>query len=399
MVVAIDYWVTIVTWLGIGLILEALLAWRQWHHLSGQYGSDTAQDRRVAKGQRHALLRWFGAVESVTRIGLWLPTGLLGSLYLLLSQVGLLGAMVFVVLFATFDRLLRLPLSWVRQRWLERQSGMSDMRAGAFVCDAGRSIAVEAVTAAVAVPWLLWPFLFWPTAIAWLVSTMMLMAGAILQLRIKPNLIAPLFNRFTPLPAGKLRTRLRAMMQRCDTSLDEVLVMDGSRRSNLANAYFTGVGRSKRVVLLDTLIQRLEPAEIEAVLAHELGHYRCGHLHRYYGLLGALMAIAYMTLGILESIVAPGLSPPVAMVSAYLLLPPLAWPLKPVLAGLRRRYEFEADAYAMRQADSEALACALEKLFANNRDVQTMDPLYAAFYATHPSESLRLARIRARAAL
>lgn len=384
-------------WLGIGLLVDAMLAVRQWRylarHAAGE-GSAGATDMQRGYGQWRAVFGWLARAEGVLRLGVWVPTGGLLALHADLATLGPAGSVVLFASFAAADRLLRQPLVWARWRFVECRFGMSRMPRAGLLRDAARHVAVDAGLAALAAPWLLWPFRLWPHPVAWMVSATLGVLGMGIMSWARPNVIAPLFNRFEPLPDGELRGRLQAMMQRCDTHLDAVLVMDHSRRSNLANAYFTGVGRSKRIVLFDTLIKRLEAVELEAVMAHELGHYRCGHLRRYYGLLGGLILLAFGVAGIGHDMLGMPAPPAVVILSLYLVLPTIAWPLAPWLAFLRRRYEYEADAFAARHASRAGLIRALEKLLAHNLNSATMDPWYAAFYATHPPGQERLARLQ-----
>lgn len=386
-------------WLALGLALEAVLAARQWRHLAGlgDHGVMAEDERRrIEYGQRRALFQWLGSAERVARIALWLPAGLLLALAGALPVGGGFGGVLLVMLFAAADQLLQQPLHWGRWLAVERAFGMSRMSAGDMLRDAIVSTALRIGLAGGLAAWALWPFAIWSAAIAWPMGAFLGLIAVLAFFWARPNLIAPMFNRFSALPAGPLRSRLEAMMQRCDARLADVRVMDGSRRSRLANAYFTGLGRSKRIVLFDTLIDRLAPAELEAVLAHELGHFKCGHLRRYYGLVASLGLIALLIVPVVQhQVFAFVTAPAVTAIAAYLLLPALGWPLQPVLARLRRRYEYEADAYAARRAEPAALHAALEKLLATNLSAPTMDSWYAAFHASHPSGSARLARISA----
>jgi len=232
---------------------------------------------------------------------------------------------------------------------------------------------------------------------AWVVFNLVLLV-------LYPTVIAPLFNKFEPLPDEALKTRVQALMQRCGFAAQGLFVMDGSRRSAHANAYFTGLGAAKRVVFFDTLLQRLTPAEVEAVLAHELGHFKRRHvLKRMVGiftlsllglaLLGWLagQAAFYTGLGVQPALAAP--NDALALVLFMLALPPFTYFFAPVMAHFSRAHEFEADAYACAQADGAALASALLKLHEDNASTLTPDPLYARFYYSHPPAGERLAAL------
>ncbi|MCU0964612.1 MAG: M48 family metallopeptidase [Burkholderiaceae bacterium] len=216
--------------------------------------------------------------------------------------------------------------------------------------------------------------------------------------------IAPLFNKFEPLADVALKERVQALMQRCGFAAKGLFVMDGSRRSAHANAYFTGLGASKRVVFFDTLLQRLSPGEVEAVLAHELGHFSHRHVQkRMAGIFGfSLLALAL--LGWLSTLapfyeglgVTPNLGVPndaLALLLFMLALPPFAFFVSPMLAHFSRRHEFEADAYACAQASGQDLANALLKLHEDNAATLTPDPVYVRFYYSHPPASERLAAL------
>lgn len=380
-------------WLVAGLLFEAVPCVRQWRHLARDV-EGAAHTRRMHYGQRRALFQWLGSVERVLRIGFWLGAGLLVALFERFASAGAAGMLGFVVVFAAVDQLLREILPWMRWWFVERASGVSRDRPAALAADSVRRLALNTAIAAVAGAWVLWPFTILAFAPAWLLSGVLTVAGAAALFWARPNLVDPLFQRFSPLAAGELRTRLDAMMQRCGTQLEAVFVVETSRRSNLANAYFTGLGPHKRVVLSDTLIARLTAAELEAVMAHELGHYRCGHLQRFYASQALLLLVGYLALGAGVAAAGVSVSPVVLVVATYLLLPALGWPLRPAQSARRRRYEYEADAYAAAHADRGALISALEKLLANNLSAPSMDAWYAAVFATHPPGDRRLQELR-----
>ncbi|NDU91739.1 MAG: M48 family metallopeptidase, partial [Ferrovum sp.] len=215
-----------------------------------------------------------------------------------------------------------------------------------------------------------------------------------------PTLIAPLFNRFTPLPPGDLRQRVEALLKRCGFRSSGLFVMDGSKRSNHGNAYFTGFGKSKRVVFFDTLLTRLDPAETEAVLAHELGHYHLKHVTQrimvlfglslvFLGLLGWLKEVPWFYLGL--GVTTPGTA--IALILFMLVIPVFGFPLQPLMSLYSRKHEFEADAYAAQHAPAKELISALVKLYQDNASTLTPDPLHSAVYDSHPPAALRIARL------
>ena len=221
----------------------------------------------------------------------------------------------------------------------------------------------------------------------------------------RPRFIAPLFNRFTPLADASLRSRVESLVERCGFASKGVFVVDGSRRTAHGNAYFTGVGREKRIVFFDTLLERLGDAEVEAVLAHELGHFRLLHVRQrlLVELAAALVALAllawlaqqpdfYAALGI------PIPSPHAALLLFALAAPAFTFFATPIAAWWSRRHELAADDFAAGHADASALAAALVKLYRDNASTLVPDRLHSAFYDTHPPPLVRIARLRARSA-
>ena len=227
----------------------------------------------------------------------------------------------------------------------------------------------------------------------------------VFALLIYPTLIAPLFNRFDPLPEGPTRERVERLLARCQFAAKGLFVMDGSRRSAHGNAYFTGLGRSRRIVFFDTLLARLEPAEIEAVLAHELGHFKHRHIIKRVIAIFGLSFLGLALLGWLSRqtwfyqglgvTVLPGTDPAMALILFALALPAFTFFLRPLMSRLSRRDEFQADAFAARETDARELISALVKLYQDNASTLTPDPLHSAFYDSHPPASIRVHRLRA----
>lgn len=222
----------------------------------------------------------------------------------------------------------------------------------------------------------------------------------LLMLAVYPTLIAPLFNKFSPLQDIDLRNRIESLLSKCGFKSQGLFVMDGSSRSSHGNAYFTGFGANKRVVFFDTLLERLGGDEIEAVLAHELGHFKHHHVIKRIvlmfcisfaglALLGWLKEQAwfYSSLGISQA------SDHMALLLFMLVSPVFLFLLRPVMASYSRKNEFEADHYAATHADAKHLVAALVKLYRDNASTLTPDPLHSAFYDSHPPASLRIARL------
>lgn len=318
----------------------------------------------------------------------------------LLRDALLLGAV------AAIGGIAGLPFSWWRTFRLEERFGFNHTRPRVWVADIAKGLAVGVALGlplALLVLWMmrgageLWWLYVW---IAW-------MAFQLLLLLLYPTVIAPLFNRFSPLPAGDARARIEGLLARCDFQAAGLFVVDGSKRSGHGNAYFAGFGPAKRVVFFDTLLSRLAPEEIEAVLAHELGHFRLRHIVKrilwsaalslvLLGLLAWLIGAGwfYTGLGIPAAEVAVAMSRPgVALALFMLALPVFTFILAPVATAYSRRHEFEADAFAARNASATALVAALIKLYEDNASTLTPDPIYSAFYDSHPPASQRVARL------
>ena len=238
------------------------------------------------------------------------------------------------------------------------------------------------------------PYWWFYTWLAWIGFTVALVM-------VFPRWIAPLFNRFTPLEEGELRKRIEALIERCGFHANGLFVMDGSRRSSHGNAYFTGFGAQKRIVFFDTLIDRLTAPEIEAVLAHELGHFARGHIPRLLAVRFALALVMLAVLGWLyrESAFyeALGLAEPhigAALAGFALILPVFTFPFQPLASLIARRQEFEADAFAAQHASAADLASALAKLYRDNASTLTPDPLHSLVYDSHPPAALRIDHLR-----
>ena len=217
-----------------------------------------------------------------------------------------------------------------------------------------------------------------------------------------PAVIAPLFNKFSPLDNEALKQRIQALMNKCGFRSKGIFVMDGSKRSGHGNAYFTGFGSNKRIVFFDTLLESLNPPEIEAVLAHELGHFKLKHIQKRLLTTFALSLAALALLGWLagESWFYQGLgisqpSPWMALMLFMLAMPVFTFFLQPLMSLLSRKHEFEADAYAVQQSSGADLIKALVKMYRENASTLTPDPLYSAFHDSHPPAPVRITHISA----
>ncbi|HET9579074.1 MAG TPA: M48 family metallopeptidase [Usitatibacter sp.] len=293
-----------------------------------------------------------------------------------------------------------MPFDAWRTFVIEERYGFNRMTPALFVADLAKG---ALLALALGTPLLLAVFWFVDRAgnLWWLYTWLAWIAFTLLMVTVFPRWIAPLFNRFTPLEEGDLRRRIEALIARCGFRAEGLFVMDGSKRSSHGNAYFTGFGKTKRIVFFDTLIERLTPQEIEAVLAHELGHFARGHIPR---LLTVRFALALLLLAILGWLwrtpafyEALHLSSPHigALLAGFaLVIPVFTFPFQPLASLIARRQEFEADAFAARHASAEDLASALAKLYRDNASTLTPDPLHSLVYDSHPPASIRIAHLR-----
>lgn len=326
-------------------------------------------------------LAWFDAFWSARLDGLFYGLAMIFSLMLI-------------------SGLIDLPFSLYRQFVIEARYGFNRMTPGLFFADLAKQtllglaigapviLAVLWLMGAMGQYWWFWVWLFWS-------------GFNLLILFIYPTWIAPLFNKFSPLEDGEMKTRIEALLGRCGFRSSGLFVMDGSKRSSHGNAYFTGFGDSKRIVFFDTLLSRLSPNEVEAVLAHELGHFRRKHIVKrivlmFAGSLGFLWLLGqlidapwfYAGLGV------PAGNTALALILFFLVVPVFTFPLSPLMSHFSRRHEFEADAYAAEHTAAADLSRALVKLYEDNAATLTPDPLHSLFYDSHPPAAQRIARLR-----
>ena len=313
--------------------------------------------------------------------------------------------------FAVISALIELPLSLYQTFRLEQRFGFNQMTPGLWLGDLLKSTLVGAIIGLPLAALILWLMgstgpLWWLWAWgAWTAFNLLLMW-------IFPSFIAPLFNKFEPLADESLKSRVTRLMERCGFAAKGLFVMDGSRRSAHANAYFTGFGNSKRVVFFDTLLRQLSPGEVEAVLAHELGHFKHKHISKRMVLMFGASLLGFALLGWLSQqlwfytglgvsvLLGPNIdvaaeNNALALLLFMLAVPVFSFFVTPLMSAMSRRDEFEADAYAMQQADGAQLASALLKLYEDNASTLTPDPWYVSFYYSHPPAVDRLARMPA----
>ena len=407
--------------LGLGLLIRFWLSSRQIRHVAQHREAvpaafahtislaahQKAADYTLAKARLGLLEMALGAAVLLG----WTLLGGLSTLNQALALVmgqGMMQQLAMLLAFVVISGAIDLPLSWYQTFVLEQRFGFNKMTLGLWLADLLKSSLIGALIglpiaalilwmmAATGSLWWLWAWLFW-------------MGFNLLLLVIYPTLIAPLFNKFAPLEDETLKARVTALMQRCGFSAKGLFVMDGSKRSAHANAYFTGFGAAKRVVFYDTLLAKLSAPEVDAVLAHELGHFKHKHIIKRivsmfalslagFALLGYLAGQVwfYTGLGVLPNL-ASG-NDALALLLFMLVMPVFSFFIAPLFAQLSRKHEFEADAYAVRQTSAQDLSTALLKLYEDNASTLTPDPLYVRFYYSHPGASERLARMQGVAA-
>ena len=400
----------------IGLMVKFWLVSRQIRHVAAHRGQvpgpfdqtislvahQKAADYTIAKARLGLLELAFGAAVLLS----WTLLGGLSMLNQAMLQVfkgGMLQQLALLGAFVVINGVLDLPLSLYQTFVLEERFGFNKMHLRLWLIDLLKSSVIGTLIGLPLAALVLWMMATSGSA-WWLWAWCVWMGFNLLLLVLYPTLIAPLFNKFTPLNDDALKARVTALMQRCGFAAKGLFVMDGSQRSAHANAYFTGFGAAKRVVFYDTLLSRLTPAEVDAVLAHELGHFRHRHILQRIVLMFALSLLGFALLGWLSQqtwfYLGLGVQPnPVgpndalAMLLFVLVMPVFSFFISPVLAWFSRRHEFEADAYAATRTSADDLSSALLKLYEDNAATLTPDPLYVSFYYSHPGASERLARL------
>ncbi len=401
------------------LTLHAWLAGRQVRHVARHRETvpeafratvDLAAHRKAAAYTlaKIRLAQWQMAFGAIILLG-WTLFGGLDALNGLLRDAvaprwgDLAYEVALVAAVVAIEAVLNLPLELYTTFGIEANFGFNRMTWKLWIADALKGLLLSVFIGLPLIGLVLWIMaasgpLWWVWA--WAAWT----GFNLVALVVVPTLIAPLFNRFEPLADASLEARVHALMARAGFAAKGLFVMDGSRRSAHGNAYFTGFGAARRVVFFDTLLARLAPEEVEAVLAHELGHFKLGHVARRIlaMLLTALALFAafgflasqtwfYTGLGVRPVLGAP--NDAVALILLLFVAPVFGSFIAPLFAGLSRRHEYEADAWAARHADGRALASALLKLHEDNASTLTPDPVYARFYYSHPPAVERLAAL------
>lgn len=401
-----------------GLLLNFWLSSRQIRHVAKHRAEvppafsrtitlaahQKAADYTIAKAR-------FGLLELALGAAVLLGWTLLGGLSALnQALLGWLGGgmgqqVALLAAFVLISGLIDLPVTLYKTFVIEERFGFNKMTLKLWVLDLLKSGLIGAVVGLPIAALILWMMgaagAWW-----WLWAWGVWMGFNLLLLLIYPTFIAPLFNKFAPLEDETLKARVTALMKRCGFAAKGLFVMDGSKRSAHANAYFTGFGAAKRVVFYDTLLAKLSADEVDAVLAHELGHFKHKHIIKRIVSLFALSLLGFALLGWLATQawfytglgVQPNLSAPndaLALLLFMLAVPVFSFFIAPLFAQLSRKHEFEADAYAVLHTSGPDLATALLKLYEDNASTLTPDPVYVKFHYSHPPASERLARMMA----
>ena len=361
-----------------------------------------AADYTVAKTKLKITLL---VVNAVVLVGFTLMGGLqwLSEVLSPTFGVGIAYQLALIAAVSIISSLIDLPIDYYKQFTLEERFGFNKMTPGLFFSDL---IKHSVVGAAIGLP-LLWVTLtlmeksgdLW-----WLYAWLLWCGFQLFMIAFYQSLIAPLFNKFTPLEDESLRTRIEGLMQRVGFASKGLFVMDGSRRSAHGNAYFSGFGAAKRIVFFDTLLSRLAPNEIEAVLAHELGHFKLNHVVQrllmmfalslgFLALLGWLKGQVWFYTGLGVTPLMNGSNDAMALILFMLALPSFTFLFSPLMSITSRKNEFEADAFAAKHSNSSDLISALVKLYEDNASTLTPDPLHSAFYDSHPPASARVQRL------
>lgn len=404
--------------LTIGLLLKFWLSSRQIRHVAqhrAEVPAAFADTIRLAAHQKAAdytiTKARFGMLELALGTVVLIGWTLLGGLSLLNQMLldwlggGMGQQLTLLAAFILINGLIDLPITLHQTFVIEERFGFNKITLKLWLLDLFKSSLIGALIGLPIAALILW-MMGAAGSLWWLWAWAVWMGFNLLLLVIYPTFIAPLFNKFQPLEDELLKARVTALMQRCGFAAKGLFVMDGSKRSAHANAYFTGFGAAKRVVFYDTLLAKLSDGEVDAVLAHELGHFKHKHVIKRILSMFGMSLLGFALLGWLTMQVwfytglgvQPNLGSPndaLALLLFMLAIPVFSFFITPFFALLSRQHEFEADAYAVAQTSGPNLATALLKLYEDNASTLTPDPLYVKFYYSHPPASERLTRMTA----
>lgn len=397
-------------------LATSLRLWLAWRHIGyvqahrAMVPAEFASEISLAAHQRaadytcaKARLAMAGiSVDAV--IVLWLTFGgglqAMHELTAAWLSAGIGRGLALIALITAVMTVIELPFNLYRTFRIEERFGFNRMTLGLFFIDLVKSVLVAAafgIPLAACVLWLMAKMgAYW-----WFHAWLVWVGFNLFMLAIYPTWIAPLFNKFSPMQDAELKARVERLLAKCGFKVKGLVVMDGSRRSSHGNAYFTGFGKSKRIVFFDTLISRLQPAEVEAVLAHELGHFKLWHVAKrmawvfavslgFLWLLGYLAEQNWFFHGL--NVTTP--STAMALILFFIVVPNFTFLLQPLGAMYSRKHEFEADRYAAQNASASDLISALVKLYRDNATTLTPDPVHSTFYDSHPPALARIARLQ-----
>ena len=401
--------------LAVSLTLRFWLSQRQINHvLAHQAEVPTAFAGKISLPEHQKAADYtitktrFGRLPMLYDAGLLLLWTLGGGLDWLDQTVRALGyseivtGIIVLLGFALISSLLDLPFSIYSTFVIEEKFGFNRTTPKTFVIDMLKGAMLGFVIGAPLLYVILW-LMQQMGDMWWIYTWIVLTAFSLLMMWIYPTWIAPLFNKFEPLEDGETLKRIKSLLERCGFSSNGVFVIDGSKRSSHGNAYFSGFGKNKRIVFYDTLLKMLDDDQLEAVLAHELGHFKKKHIVQ-----GMLISFAttFIGLAILAWLMkndwfyhALGVSTPstyMALLLFMIVSPVFTFILSPLMSMFSRKNEFEADAFAAEQTDARNLITALVGLYRENASTLTPDPLYSAFYDSHPPAPVRIAHLNAR---
>jgi len=341
-------------------------------------------------------------INTAVLIGFTLLGGLqwLSSMLFALTGNGMVYELALLGAFAAISGLIDLPFEYYKQFVLEAKFGFNKMTPALFLSDMIKGTLLGVVIGLPLV-WIVLTLMEKSGNLWWLYAWLVWIGFQLLMLVLYPTVIAPLFNKFTPLQDDSLRGRIESLMHRVGFASKGLFVMDGSKRSAHGNAYFSGFGAAKRIVFFDTLLARLAPHEIEAVLAHELGHFKLKHIVKrivtmfalslgLLALLGFLKTQTWFYTGLGVNPMLLGRNDAMALILFMLTLPVFTFLFSPMSSLLSRKHEFEADAFAAKYTNAQDLVSALVKMYEDNASTLTPDPVHSAFYDSHPPASIRI---------
>ncbi len=410
--------------LSFSLIIQLVLYYRQIKHLSKNRNEVPTRFQKIISIQQHlkAIDYFFEKVK--LKIATTLIDYLLlyfftigGFIYFVVIETEILsekynfspfiGSVLIVGVIGLVNLITEVPLSFYKQFVIEEKFGFNKMNLNIFFSDLFKTLLIAVILGIPLLTGIIWLVSqrtsigdFW-WILLWAIVALFSLAIQILY----PVFIAPIFNKFSPLQEGKLKSKLESLLKRCDFSSGGLYLMDGSKRSSHGNAFFAGLGKARRIVLFDTLVERLSDDEIEAVLAHELGHYKCGHvpLNIITQLIFSFVMFAtfgflidynqlYLSLGIGDQTSnTNGIFLDTAfLIIFFSILPMILFPFQPITSMLSRKHEFEADRYAATNSQSEDLISALVKLYRDNAAPVTTDRWFSMFFDSHPPASIRI---------